>query len=206
MELKYKNVTISGLPGAGATTLMRVLEKKLGWKGYSGGEFMRAYAIEKGIFKPNQGIHHAATDYEDEFDRKVDYGVREKLQTGEKGIYEAWLTGFMAQGIEGVLKVLVHCDEDAVRIDRIVNRDKVNVEEAKHHIFDREQKNVAKWQRLYKGEWQDWVVKKGTVSAEEPIDFWNPKLYDLVIDTFSHSREETLELTLGAVGYVEPSH
>lgn len=205
MELKYKNVTISGLPGAGSTTLMRALEKKLGWKGYSGGEFMRAYAIEKGIFKPNQRIHHAATDYEDEFDRKVDYGVREKLQTGEKGIYEAWLTGFMAQGIEGVLKVLVHCDEDAVRIDRIVNRDKVNVEEAKHHIFDREQKNVAKWQRMYTQEWQDWVVSKGLVSAEEPVDFWNPKLYDLVIDTFSHSREETLELTLGAVGYVEPS-
>lgn len=166
---------------------------------------MRAYAIEKGIFKPNSGIHHAATDYEDEFDRKVDYGIREKLQETEQGIYEAWLTGFMAQGIEGVLKVLVHCDEDAVRIDRIVNRDKVNVEEAKHHIFDRERKNVEKWRRMYQKEWEEWVVKRGVVGKDEAIDFWNPKLYDLVIDTFSHSREETLDLTLKALGYDQSS-
>ena len=48
---QYKNITISGLPGAGSTTLLFRLKKELdfeGWKGFSGGEFMRTYAEEKG--------------------------------------------------------------------------------------------------------------------------------------------------------------
>ena len=76
---KYKNITVSGFPGAGSTTLMRLLENKLGWKGYPGGEFMRVYAMEKGYFNKGEKMHHDATVYPDDFDRQVDYGVREKL-------------------------------------------------------------------------------------------------------------------------------
>ena len=74
----YRNIAISGLPGAGSTTLLEHLKQALGgdgWQGYSGGEFMRKYALEKGLFD-KKNIHHAATDYEDEFDHKIDYGVR----------------------------------------------------------------------------------------------------------------------------------
>jgi len=200
-KLKYKNITVSGLPGAGATTLMRLLEKELGWKGYSGGGFMRAYALEKGLFKPDHGMHHSATDYEDEFDRKIDYGVRKKLKKESGGIYEAWLSGFLAQGIDGVLKVLVCCDEDAIRVDRIVNRDRVDVEKAKIHIFEREKKNRSKWMRMYKKEWGEWVVSVGVMKKDDRIDFWTPALYDLVIDTYSNSREETLNKVLEALGF-----
>jgi cytidylate kinase len=200
-KTKYKNITISGLPGTGTTTLLRLAEDKLGWKGYSGGEFMREYALEKGIFKPKEGFHHAATDYEDEFDKKIDYGVREKLTNKSGGIYEAWLTGFLAQGLDKVLKVLLVCSDDGVRVDRVVNRDNVTVLEAKEHILTREEKNRRKWTKLYKDEWNDWVVKTGMVGEDEPIDFWDPRLYDLIIDTYSNSREETLKKVLDKVGY-----
>jgi len=49
----YQNITISGLPGNGSTTLLNTLREALkeeGWKGFSGGEFMRNYALEKGLF------------------------------------------------------------------------------------------------------------------------------------------------------------
>jgi cytidylate kinase len=200
-KLNYKNITISGLPGTGTTTLLRLVEKKLGWKGYSGGEFMREYALEKGIFKPSGGMHHSAADYEDEFDRKIDYGVREKLEKKTGGIYEAWLTGFLAQGIEGTLKVLLICSDDGVRVDRVVNRDQITVLEAKDHIMTREEQNRRKWTRVYKDEWNKWVVKKGMIGEDEPIDFWDPRLYDLIIDTYSNSREETLKKVLDKVGY-----
>lgn len=200
-NVRYANITISGLPGGGSTTLLRMLEETLGWKGYSGGEFMREYALKKGIFKPNQGEHHAATDYEDEFDRKIDYGVREQLEKYSARIYEAWLSGFLAQGIKGVLKVLVHCSDDAIRVDRIVNRDNVDIEEAKEHIFSREERNRQKWTRMYKDEWEKWVVKTGSVEVDDPIDFWDPRLYDVVIDTYSNSREETLQKVLDELGY-----
>jgi cytidylate kinase len=122
MKYQYKNITISGLPGCGSTTLLSLLKEELAkdqWAGFSGGEFMRAYAVEKGLFNPAQSTHHSATVYDDDFDRQVDYGIREKVGAGEKWIIESWLSGFMAQNIPGTLKVLMTCSDDAVRIDRL---------------------------------------------------------------------------------------
>lgn len=197
----YQNITISGLPGGGSTTLLRLLKEELkldGWRGFSGGEFMRAYAAEKG-FDTSKGIHHSSADYEDDFDRQVDYGMREKLETQKKWILESWLSGFLAQGVKDVLKILVYCSDDAVRIDRIVNRDAITVEEAKKHLGERYQQNLTKWSRMYKQEWRDWVVAAGTRSTSDPIDFWHPSLYDVTIDTFSNNQEETLKIVLDAL-------
>jgi len=199
---KYKNITISGLPGSGSTTLLAMLKEQFGldgWRGYSGGEFMRAYALEKGLFDPTTGFHHAATDYEDDFDRQIDMGVREKLQTEKKWIVESWLSGFLAQGVADTLKVLTICSNDAVRIDRIVNRDAVTVAQAKKHIHTRYQDNLSKWARMYQKEWQDWVVKAGTLPATAPIDFWQANLYDVVIDTFATDKQKTLQIVLDAI-------
>ncbi len=195
------NVTISGLPGSGSTTLLKLLKTELsldGWRGFSGGEFMRVYAAEKG-FDISQNVHHSAEDYEDDFDRQVDFGMREKLQTEEKWILESWLSGFFAQGLDNTLKILVYCSEDSVRIDRVVNRDKITVGAAKKHILERYQTNLTKWSRMYKDQWEDWVVAAGTVSAKDPIDFWRPELYDIVIDTFSHNQSQTLKQALNAI-------
>lgn len=199
MGSAYKNVTISGLPGSGSTTLLGKLKEELqfdGWKGFSGGEFMREYAKEKGLFKENEGLHHSAAHYEDDFDRKVDYGMREKLESEEKWILESWLSGFLGQGVPKVLKVLMICSDEAVKIDRVVNRDNVTVQEAKDNMHTRYLQNLTKWQRLYANEWKEWVVDRGVLSADEPIDFWNPKLYDLVIDTYSYNKEDSLKMVL----------
>ncbi len=198
----YHNVTISGLPGCGSTTLLRLLKESLqfeGWKGFSGGEFMRAYAAEKGLFDDNNALHHDATVYTDDFDRQVDMGMRQKLHDEKGWILESWLSGFLGQGVDHVLKVLLVCSDDAVRIDRIVNRDKVTVTEAKQHLQDRYDKNLAKWSRMYAQEWHDWVVVPGTVEADAPIDFWTPPLYDVVIDTYSTNQQQTLETVLNAL-------
>jgi cytidylate kinase len=201
MDYKFRNITISGLPGTGSTTLLKSLAKRLpDWTPFSGGEFMRAYALEKKIFKPNMGLHHDARHYEDDFDRKIDFGMREALQTKEKQILESWLSGFMAQDIPGVLKVLLNCDE-SLRVDRIVNRDEISVQEAKQNIFERENSNRNKWIRLYADQWKEWVVDKQIAGEDEPIDFWNPKLYDVIIDTYSKSKEETLTAVMDAVKF-----
>ncbi len=202
LHSQYKNITISGLPGCGSTTLLNLLRERLkfdGWKGFSGGEFMRAYAAEKGLFSADNSVHHDATVYDEEFDRQVDFGMREKLESEDEWIIESWLSGFMAQGVSGTLKVLMYCSEDAVRIDRIVNRDKINVNEAKHHIHERKEKNMAKWTRMYSNEWKKFVVDAGHATTNEPIDFWKPDLYDIVIDTFSVNQQQALETVLHAI-------
>lgn len=198
----YKNISISGLPGCGSTTLLDGLKEELqydGWKGFSGGEFMREYATEKGLFDAKSKQHHDANVYDDDFDRQVDLGMREKLSSEEHWILESWLSGFMAQNVPGTLKILMTCSDDAVRIDRIVNRDGVSVEEAKANIERRYRTNVEKWRRLYSEQWQEWVVAAGKAKQEDPIDFWLPDLYDIVIDTYTQSKEDTLESIIHAI-------
>lgn len=201
-KLKYKNITISGLPGAGSSTLGRGLAKVLGWEYFSGGDFMRAYAVENGLFDAKSAVHHKATVYGDEFDKQVDFGMRDWLKKKQAKILESWLSGFVAQGIKGTLKVLIFCSEDRIRVDRLVNRDGVSVEEAKEHIFTREEENLKKWTRLYKKQWQEWVKKEYQGARRgEWLDFYQPKLYDLAIDTLSHDRKAVLNTVLEKLGY-----
>lgn len=204
MANAYRNVTISGLPGCGSTTLLNLLRVELGpenWTGFSGGEHMRAYAIEQGYFKIDEHgeLHHDATVYPEDFDRQVDFGMRQRLQETEKQILESWLSGFMAQGVEGTLRILMVCSDEAVRIDRVVNRDEVTVEEAKENMQARYDKNLEKWSKMYGEQWQEWVVGAGTLGPDQPIDFWHPSLYHLVIDTYKNSKEQSLQLVLDAL-------
>lgn len=201
-DYAYKNITISGLPGAGSTTLLNILREELrldGWKGFSGGEFMRAYAAEKGLFDRELKLHHSSIVYGEDFDRQVDMGIRNKVSKEEKWIIESWLSGFMAQNVPGTLKVLVICRDEAVRIDRIVNRDDTTVETAKKHIYKRYEENLAKWTKVYKKEWKKWLVDTKKVSENDPIDFWRPDIYDMVIDTYSTNKEQALKKVMDAL-------
>lgn len=203
-HFKYKNITISGLPGSGSTTLLRMLKendslKFAGWRGFNGGDFMRSYAKEKGLFKEVGGLHHSATDYEDDFDIQVDFGMREKLQNESGWILESWLSGFMAQGVTGTLKILMVCSDKAVKVDRIVNRDGVTADNAIKNMHERYLNNLGKWKRMYHKEWNEWVVKTGKMKQSDPIDFWNENLYDIVIDTYSANQQEVLKIVLDAI-------
>lgn len=198
----YRNITISGLPGCGSTTLLNNLRETLkfqGWKGFSGGEFMRAYAKEKGLFQENEGMHHDSRHYEDDFDRQVDMGMRQKLSEESNWIIESWLAGFLGQQVPGVLKVLMICSDEAVRVDRVVNRDNIAPDVAIANMKERYDANLAKWARMYAGEWKEWVVKPGTVKDSDPIDFWRPDLYDMVIDTYSTNQQASLDQVLNAI-------
>lgn len=185
--LKYSSVAISGRPGAGRSTLLKNLRphlEPLGWEIFSGGDWARQFAIEAGTHDPKDMRHHLATDYGDDIDYQIDEALREKIaKPGTHMAVESWIAGWNDRGLKHVLKVLLMCD-DALRIDRVVNRDNVTVEEAKEHIRMREEANIGKWKRLYKVD-----------------DFWDPKYYDLVINTYSHGPRETLELVLQALGY-----
>ncbi len=186
-KMKYSSLAISGRPGAGRSTLHKNLKphlEPLGWEFFSGGEWARKFAIEAGKHDPNDPTHHLATDYGDDIDYQIDEALRKKISDPNVHMaVESWIAGWNARRLPHVLKVLLMCD-DALRIDRVVNRDDVTVEEAKEHLRKREDANIGKWKRLYGID-----------------DFWDPKHYDLVINTYSHGPGETLELVLQALGY-----
>lgn len=175
---KWRNITISGRAANGATTLSRTLAVKLNWRLINGGEMYRKYAKEKGIPLEN------TTSSTDHYHLQLDNFIKEKLKKETHLIVESWLAGFDAQGIPGVFKIFVTCSDESVRIDRLVNRDKMAVEEAKKHLKTREEENLKKWGGLY-----------------HTTDFWNPKFYDLTIDTYTNGPQETLEIALAALGH-----
>lgn len=185
-HFKYRNIAISSKPGAGRTTLfnnLKLILQPLNWQFFSGGEFSRQYAIEHGLFDKTKTHHHESTIYPDEVDLQIDIEMRKKLAKEDHFVVESWIAGYNMRGVPGVLKVLLICDE-ALRIDRIVNRDNLTVKAAKQNIEGRETKNLTKWTKMY------------GVS-----DFWEPKHYDLVIDTFSSGPMETLGKVLDKLGY-----
>lgn len=187
MNLKYKNITVSGKICTGTSTLSKALAKVLGWEHWDAGTFFRNYCQQKGLKLEETDLRS------DKLRRQIDYQVRKRLKTKKNLIHEGWLAGFFAQNLKGVLKILLVCD-DALRIDRLVNRDNLSVKEAKKLLKERERQNHLVWKKCYAKEWKKWVGKK-------KIDFFDSKLYDLVIDTYKNSKEETLKMVLKELGY-----
>src|SRR3989344_5452272 len=182
-----KNITISGRIGSGATTLAKKLSEVLGWEMLDGGGLFRQLEKEQG-FDINKSDSRP-----DHFDLQYEEMIKKNLREKKHQIIQSHLAGFDAQGIEGVYKILVVCEDDEgndkkdIRIDRLVNRDKISVEEAKNEVVEREKRNLEKWRRLYADNDDVWV-------------YWDKKYYDLIINTYSHNKEEALKITLEALG------
>lgn len=190
VELKgIKNITISGRIACGSTTLGKKLAEVLGWKYIEGGEVFWAEVQSR--------LHLDSKDTNlrpDEEDKKFDKSLRKMLSHDSHLIIETKLAGFNAQEIPGVFKILVVCDDDEgndqteIRIDRLINREKMSVEKAKEEVLEREKNDLEKWRRLYMRGDSSWV-------------YWDKKYYDLVINTYHHNPEETLKIALERMGY-----
>lgn len=179
-ESPYRGITVSGRIAVGSSTLARKLRDTLGWQYVNAGEIQRQYDREHNM-KENE---HGAAFRSDDHEREIDGMTKKMLSTETNIVYEAWLAGFMAQGLDRIFKVLLVCSSNAVRIDRVMNRDNVSIDEAKRFLKQREEENVVKWKELY-GDY----------------DFWDPKYFDLVIDTYASGATETLDIALDKIGY-----
>lgn len=179
-KLKYRAITISGKIATGTTTLAKNLQHTLDWKYVNAGEIQRQYDRAHGIKENEQG----ATARPDSHERGIEAMAKKMLSIESNLIYEAWLSGFVARKIPGVLKVLLICSNDAIRIDRVANRDNLSITDTINFIHKREKENISKWKTLYGDH-----------------DFWDAKEYDLVIDTFSSGPMQTLGRVLDKLGY-----
>jgi cytidylate kinase len=182
-------IAVSGKIGAGSTTLAKGLAKALGWKHLEGGEIFWE-AVRK-----RMGLDPKDTDQRpDVEDELFDAQLKKILHSDKHIVLETKLAGINAQGVDGVFKIAVLCedregnDQTAIRIDRLVNREGIPVDEAKEEVLSREINDLAKWRRLYANDDPEWV-------------YWKKEYYDLVINTFDHNQEESVRLALEAIGY-----
>ena len=199
--VRYRNITISGLPGTGTTTLLDLLREHLGdrgWTGYSGGQKMRQYVDD---LPETQKRHHSAEDYDEWVDRTTDEGIRQELFHSRGHIIESWLSGFLAQGVPDVLKVLLICTNELDRAHRLAARDdEQSLNDAMLYAFKRLTENSRRWQSMYEPEWRAWVADAGKLPMEVFPFFWHPALYDLVIDTAVYDEKAVLNLVLRELG------
>lgn len=183
-----KNITVSGRIGSGTTTLAVGLSKVLGWELLEGGVLFEK--IHKELRLSELEVNGRPDKFDLEYEEKVKRMLREKTHQ----VIQSHLAGFDAQGIPGVFKILIVCedtegsDKPEIRIDRLVNRRGIAIEEAKEEVIEREKRHLEKFRRLYANNDSNWV-------------YWDKKYYDLVINTYSHNQEETLKLALEGMGY-----
>ena len=182
-------ITISGRIASGSTTLGHKLAGILGWRHIEGGEiFWEAIRMKMGLGEKDTNLR---PDKEDE---DFDSSLKKILKEGKNLILETKLAGFNAQGIPGVFKIGVVCedgegrDKTEIRIDRLINREKISIGQAKEEAVDRERNDLEKWRRLYANGDKSWV-------------YWDKKYYDLTINTYSHNQDETLKIALERIGY-----
>ncbi len=178
MNLKYKNIAISGGAATGKGTLLAGLKPylaPLGWTFRSGGDLIREVTNE--YKNPTASLRDEALDL------SLDKRTKELLEIGNLAV-ESWLAVFIAKHRDDTLRVFIQCSSDAIIIDRVMNRDGVGVSDAKMIVKDRQEDNFKLWKRLY-GDY----------------NFWDPKYFHLIIDTYSTSKEQTLHKVLEAMGF-----
>jgi len=181
-------ITVSGRLGAGSTTLAKHLAKYLSWKHIEGGEvFWEAVRKRMNLNPKDTNLRP------DEEDILFDNQLKKILNEEKNIVLETKLAGYNAQGIEGVFKILMVCenekgeDQMQIRIDRLINREGISVNEAKAEAIEREKNDLEKWQKLYANGDKNWA-------------YYDKKYYDSIINTYDHNPEETFNRALSYLG------
>jgi len=174
----FTNITISGGVSTGKNTLSDNLKPYLeshGWKFTSGGQILRDFTKEY--------VQPLASLADKKIHNLIDERTIKLLKEGHY-VIEAWLAGFFARNMKNTIRVLLICKDNALKIDRVVNRDKISVAMAKKYIKEREEVNFREWRKYYGN-----------------YNFFDPKYYQLTIDTYTSGPMETLGKVLDKLGF-----
>lgn len=177
-RLTFDNITLSGGAGSGKSLLrenLMFLLSPFGFRFISTGQIVRDLT--------HDNIMPSAEKVSSEFDRKQEDKVFEILAHEQFWVIDGWLAGWIARDLERTLRVLVINSDDNLRAKRIASRDKVSLNEAFSMMKEREEKNFAKWEKVYGAK-----------------DFFDPNYYHLVVDTAKYGPFATVGQVLDKFG------
>jgi len=167
-------ITISGLPGAGTTTIAKLLEKKLGLKYVYSGDIFRKMAERYNMSLEEFGNY---CERHKEVDEQLDRYQLEILQKGNV-IVEGRIAGWLAHRNHiPSTKVLLEADLET-RAGRIVKREKGDIEKRKKEILKRENSEATRYKKYYN------------------IDLDDTCIYDLVVDSSDKTPDEIVEIVI----------
>jgi len=145
-------VCISGMAGTGKSTLAKKLAQKYKLKYYSGGDALKALAAEEGNHSSCNGWWESPEglrflekrEKNPKFDKAVDHKLLESAQKGNV-LLDSWTmpwllkTGFKIWLIASIEK----------RAERIAERDKITIKEARRVLKEKEAGTKAIYKKLY---------------------------------------------------------
>jgi cytidylate kinase len=168
-------VTISGLPGAGTSTVARRVAADLGLAHVDGGTIFRRLAADSGHTLAEFG---ARAERVPEIDLELDRRLADRAREGDL-VLESRLAGWIAhnEGLDSV-RVWIACAED-VRAERVAGRDRLDPEAAAAANRARQESERRRYQRYY------------------GIDIDDLGIYDLVLDSSSTGPDELVAAIIG---------
>ncbi|MEM3783594.1 MAG: cytidylate kinase family protein [Candidatus Bathyarchaeia archaeon] len=145
-------ICICGMAGSGKSTLAKKLAEKYGLKYYSGGEALKALAIEKGYrplekgwWESSEGLSFLEKREENpEFDKAVDQKLLEAAKRGNV-VLDSWTMPWL---LENGFKIWLEASQNK-RAERVAKRDGISVEKALKALKNKEEKTKAIYKRLY---------------------------------------------------------
>lgn len=143
---------ICGLAGSGKSTLAKKLAKKYNLKYYSGGDALKAMALEEGYktlehgwWETDQGVHFLKKrERNKKFDKMVDEKLLELANEGNV-ILDSWTMPWL---LKKGFKVWLDASPDK-RAERIAKRDGINVTEALKALKIKEARTRSIYKKLY---------------------------------------------------------
>jgi cytidylate kinase len=145
-------ICVCGLAGSGKSTQARKIARRYGFEYCSGGDALKALAIEEG-YKPlkrgwwekPEGLRFLKERKMDsEFDRRVDGKLLELAERGDV-VLDSWTMPWL---FEGGFKVWLEASLDK-RAERIARRDRMGVDEALKALERKERETAGIYRRLY---------------------------------------------------------
>ena len=152
-SLKKKVVLcISGMAGCGKSTLAREIAEKYNLHYFSGGDALKALALEagyksvdRGWWESKEGMNFLEKRTQDSsFDRKVDEKLLEWAKEGNVVLYSWTMPWLLKTGF----KIWLEASPEE-RARRIAQRDDISVEKALMALKEKDAKTKAIYKKLY---------------------------------------------------------
>jgi cytidylate kinase len=173
--LRRPVVAISGPPGAGKTTLAKLVAKELGLRYVSVGELFRSIAKSKGVKLVDA---HRLAERDPSLDLEVD---SKAYEVGLEGgvVVDGHLAGWLLSRVADLKAFLTAPLE--VRAERVAKRDGIPFEEALRQVSEREESNRRRYREVY------------------GIEVDDLSCFDLILNTAKWSEEELGRLLVSLV-------
>jgi cytidylate kinase len=152
MTKKPLVICVCGMAGSGKSTLAKKLAEKYGLKYYSGGDILKALALERGHkpvehgwWESKEGLSFLEKREKNlEFDKAVDQKLLEIAKQGNV-VLDSWTMPWL---LENGFKIWLEASPRK-RAERVAKRDNITVKEALKALRKKEKKTETIYENLY---------------------------------------------------------